>query len=573
MTSLAAPDLDVDATESTERSARWSRHQLVAGIASGLLLWTAFPPVQWSWLVWLALSPLYWMATLPRATVKTYFSAWLGGFTFWVLAVQWLRLTDADAWPGWFALAILFSLWWPGFLVLTRLAIHRLRIPLMLAAPIIWVGLEYGRAYFLSGFPWYYLAHSQFRSLYVIQIADFASSLGVSLLIAITNAWLVDLVTLPLFRTARGRATRLSRRQYFRLCVMTTLWGSTLCYGVYRVSTAAFHDGPKLALLQSNIEQSHKMKCDPYTIAREFQRLVVTAMSRLDRPELIVWPETAYPFGFISVDSRVEQEALTQQVRAISPTLSVGDWIAKQKAIADNLHSWTDQVGVPMLVGSLFYDHQPGALERYNSCVLFEPSLRSIHFYHKMHLVPFGEYVPFIETLPWLVFLTPYRSEKVPSLSFGHDALILPLGRYRLAVSICFEDTIPQVIGRFFDPARQGEQPDVLINASNDGWFHGSSELDMHLAIGVFRAIEHRVPLVRAVNTGLSALVDGNGEIRDQLPKDTSGVLSVTVPLDDRTSSYSRWGDWLGLSCLAFLIGFLPADSLRRGWARLTTRS
>ncbi|HKI21023.1 MAG TPA: apolipoprotein N-acyltransferase [Isosphaeraceae bacterium] len=569
MTSLAAPELDVHATETTERLARWSRHQLAAGIASGLLLWTSFPPVEWNWLVWLALTPLFWMAALPRATFKTYVSAWLGGLTFWVLAARWLRLTDPTAWPGWLALAVLFSLWWPGFLLLTRLAVHRLRVPLMLAAPIIWVGLEYVRAYFLSGFPWYYLAHSQFRSLYVIQIADFAGSLGVSLLVAITNAWLVDLVTLPLLRTVKGSSPRLNRRQYVRLCLMIAIWGSTLCYGAFRISTAAFHDGPKVALLQSNIEQSHKMKGDPNAIAREFQRLVLTALDRADRPDLIVWPETSYPFGFISVDRRVDKAALERQVRSIAPALLLADWIDKQQAIANNLHSWTDQAGVAMLVGSLFYDHQPGGLERYNSCILFEPNLRSTQFYHKMHLVPFGEYVPFVETLPWLVALTPYRGEKIPSLSFGRDASMLTLGRYRLAVSVCFEDTIPQVIGQFFDPAR-GVQPDVLINASNDGWFRGSEELDMHRAIGVFRAVEHRVPLVRAVNTGLSALIDGNGEIRAALPKDKSDVLSVTVPLDGRVTLYSRWGDWLGLSCLATLIGFIPLALFKQIRARLT---
>ena len=97
----------------------------------------------------------------------------------------------------------------------------------------------------------------------------------------------------------------------------------------------------------------------------------------------------------------------------------------------------------------------------------------------------------------------------------------------------------------------------MLINLSNDGWFHGSAELDMHLAIGVFRAIENRVPLARAVNTGLSALVDGNGEIRESLAKECKGVLSVTVPLDRRTSYYSQWGDWLGPD--------LPGDLDRAG--------
>ncbi len=103
----------------------------------------------------------------------------------------------------------------------------------------------------------------------------------------------------------------------------------------------------------------------------------------------------------------------------------------------------------------------------------------------------------------------------------------------------------------------------MLINLTNDGWYANSSELDIHLAIGVFRTIEHRVPLARAVNTGLSALVDGNGEIRAVLPKDIEDVLTVTVPLDDRTTYYSRWGDWLGLSCLAVAIGWFPLGLIR----------
>jgi apolipoprotein N-acyltransferase len=219
---------------------------------------------------------------------------------------------------------------------------------------------------------------------------------------------------------------------------------------------------------------------------------------------------------------------------------------------------------VPMLVGTNLYDHQPTSLEKYNSAILFEPTVATHSLYHKMHLVPFGEYIPFIETVPWLKLLTPYRGGKAPSLNFGKEPRTLTLGSHRLAVSICFEDTIPQVISRFFTPAEGGPQPDVLINLSNDGWFHNSSELDMHLAIAVYRAVEHRVPLARAVNTGLTALVDGNGLVRATLPKEVDDVLTVTVPLDNRISLYSRWGDWLGLSCLAITIGLIPIGIVRK---------
>jgi apolipoprotein N-acyltransferase len=559
-----APEQELLSTRIAAARHRIARRPAVAGIVSGLLLWTSFPPLEWNALAWVALAPLFWVVTLREAGLKAYLAGWLGGLTFWLLALQWLKLIDVGGFAAWIVMSLFFSLWWPLFVAVARLAVFRLRIPLMMAAPIIWVGLEYGRAHFLSGFPWYYLAHSQFRNLYLIQIADFASSLGISLLIAVVNAMVVDLATLPLF-VRSWQSVRIHPRQYVRLCLVTCLLGTTLCYGAIRISTARFNDGPRLALVQSNIEQKHKNKGNrAVPIVAEFTELVDRALALRERPDLIVWPETAYPYGWISVGPAIEAATLETQVRAIAPKSSAKDWLERMESIAADLHNWTDRAKVPMLVGTIFYDHQKNALDRFNSAILFVPNIRVIHVYHKMHLVPFGEYFPFIETLPWLAALTPYAGQKLQSLSFGREPLALPLGPYRLAVSICFEDTIPHVIRQSFTAADAALQPDVLINLSNDGWFHGSAELDMHLASGVFRAIENRVPLARAVNTGLSALVDGNGEIRDSLAKETKGVLSVTVPLDRRISYYSRWGDWLGLTCLAISIGLVPMAALYR---------
>jgi apolipoprotein N-acyltransferase len=563
MTLTAAPELDAKATTRAARALGGSRQILAAGMVSGLLLWISFPPAEWNWLAWIALAPYFWLATVRSARKRVYFSAWLGGLVFWLLALQWLRLIDEGAWLGWVVMAVFFSLWWPACLAVTRWGVLRLRLPLIVAAPIIWVAFEYVRSFLLSGFPWYFLAHTQFRQIYVIQIADFASSLGISLLIAIVNALVVDLATLPLL-VKSSRGIRLSRRQNLRLCSVTILVGTTLCYGAYRVSTAQFHDGPRLALLQSNIEQKHKTKGDPNAILTEFVGLVSSAIAHKKLPDLMVWPETSYPFGFITFDRDIDPGELKRQVLSVAPKLTVDDWIKREQAIATELHNWTDGLGVPMLVGSILYAHERVSLERFNAAILFQPGARSRHFYHKMHLVPFGEYFPLIESLPWLKALTPYRGEKISNLSFGKKPVCLPLGPYKLAVTICFEDTIPQVIRRFFAEAEFGQHPDVLINLSNDGWFRGSAELDMHLAIAVFRAVEHRVPLARAVNTGLSALVDGNGVICETLPKDSSGVLSVTVPIDDRMSCYSQWGDWLGLSCLAVTIGLIPLGVARK---------
>ncbi len=235
-------------------------------------------------------------------------------FVFWLLAVSWVRLCDSDAWVGWILMALVLSLWWPAFLALCRWAVFRLRIPLDR-----WPRRSSGSAWSISaptsspGFPWYYLGHSQSRFLYVIQIADITGALGVSLVIALVNVFIVDVLTLPLFHHTK-RGSRLTARQEVRLCLVTILLGTTLCYGAFRVSHAEFRNGPRLALLQSNIEQSHKMVGDPFEILGEFEKLVKRALSVKDRPDLIVWPETAYPFGFITIDSGVDAKSLESQV-------------------------------------------------------------------------------------------------------------------------------------------------------------------------------------------------------------------------------------------------------------------
>lgn len=544
-------------------SERLSRHPVIGGLTSGLLLWSAFPPVEWSWLAWVALVPLFLMVLQPGLRLRLYAGAWAGGLAFWVASVQWVRLTDPTAWLAWLAMALTFSFWWPGFLALARLAVYRLKIPLMMAAPILWVGMEYVRAHFLTGFPWYYLGHSQFRFLTLIQVADVTSALGISFLIALVNAWVVDLLSLPLLRpTARG--PRLTFRQSVRLWTVAAMAGGCLIYGVYRLSSARFREGPRVALLQTNFEQRYKMGGDPVMLLERLQHLIERAATAAKRPDLIVWPETAYPYGYIFTDPAAATSALAKQVIQISHDITLTDWLDKRDKIAEHLHGLTDAFGIPQIVGAIYYDHRPDGHNKYNSAILFEPLVKTVHAYHKIHLVPFGEFIPFLESLPWLTVLTPYRNGYVPTLNFGHEPTSLIIGPYRMAVAICFEDTVPHVVRRFFSEAPGGKQPDVLINMSNDGWFHGSAELDMHLAVSVFRTIEHRVPLARAVNTGISALVDGNGEIRDTLPRMTESVLTVDVPLDDRTSLYTVCGDWLGLSCLAVTIGLVPMGLLRR---------
>jgi apolipoprotein N-acyltransferase len=537
-------------------------HPALLAVGSALLLWLAFPPADRGYLAWFALVPLLLLVRSERRARAIYSGAWLGGLVFWLLAIEWVRLTDPSAWLAWVVMAVFLSLWWPGFVLLARLAVRRLGLPLMIAAPVLWVALEFVRAHALTGFPWYYLAHTQYRALPLIQICDVTGVWGLSLLVALVNAWILDLLTTPLLRpTPRG--PRPTREQSLRGAVVLGALVLVLSYGGMRLATARFRPGPRLALLQSNIRQELKMKSDGQEILAEYDALAARALRGGPRPDLIVWPETSYPYVYSKIEPTLDDATLTRHARTVDPKATAGAIRLHAQAVSRSLHDRADAMGVPIVVGAIVADYSRAGRVKYNTAILVEPGRAAEQRYDKLHLVPFGEYVPLIQTLPWLTRLTPYHGELVPSLAFGVRPVWFDLGRYRYATAICFEDTVPHVVRRFFREMADGRPPDVLLNISNDGWFQGSSELNVHLVASVFRCVENRVPLARAVNTGISAIVDGNGAILHGLPKLASGVLSEVVPLDDRVAPYTAWGDWLAWTCLAVGIGLVPLAFLK----------
>ena len=185
--------------------------------------------------------------------------------------------------------------------------------------------------------------------------------------------------------------------------------------------------------------------------------------------------------------------------------------------------------GVPLLLGLSTNHCGAGGVEVFNSAVYVDRNGTLLGRYDKMHLVAFGEYVPLADYFPWLQRLTPLpmsatagRKPQAFELPYRGDSAQgeaasdtqAPRRRCRIAPSICYETVLSHVIrGQVNDLAAQGREPDILINLTNDGWFWGSSELDMHMACGVFRAVECRKPLLIAANTGFSAWIDGDGRI------------------------------------------------------------
>ncbi len=146
MSPPAVAEAGPKASDSSPVAASTGVHPVVSSLVSAALLWSAFPPTNWGWLAWVALAPLFLLIKSRRSRAAIYAGAWAGGFAFWLLSIQWIRLTDESAWLAWVVMALALSAWWPAFLLLARLAVLRLRLPIMVAAPILWVGLEFVRA-------------------------------------------------------------------------------------------------------------------------------------------------------------------------------------------------------------------------------------------------------------------------------------------------------------------------------------------------------------------------------------------------------------------------------------------
>ena len=226
----------------------------------------------------------------------------------------------------------------------------------------------------------------------------------------------------------------------------------------------------------------------------------------------------------------------------------------------------------PMIVGVDREHYGARGREVFNSAVLITPDGRWFrrppdrYFYDKTHLVPFGEYMPFANWFPWLQYLSPLGSGS----SASDRPACFVVKNINLVPNICYESTLPHVIRNQLAALRQeGVEPQILVNVTNDGWFWGSSELEMHLACGVFRTVENRRPMVIAANTGISASIDGNGSISECIdgngrivaegPRHAAATLLADVHLDRRESWYSLHGDWFAGSCLVVTIALAIA--------------
>ncbi len=485
---------------------RFDRSLLFCAL-SGLLLAAAFPRPD--------LYPLAWGALVPMLLVADrgpFVAGYRCGLFFFAAVLYWLNIvmTSYGGLSLFFSiLAYLFlvaylALFFGAAVWLSGLCRLRWRLPYWSTLPLFWVACEYLRGWLLSGFPWALLGYSQQNFAAAIQSADVTGVYGVSFLLVAVNAALAEFILAPRRRSAVAGIVLVG----FMCC-------THIGYGVWRLGQDLDRreDTLQVGLVQGNVEQGQKWL--PEMRQETVDRYLLLSGQALPQSELLIWPEAATPF-FLQ-----EKSGLSRQVL---------DFSAHE--------------GVSLLVGSPAYERAAAEIRYYNSAFLLKPDQGLVGRSDKVHLVPFGEYVP----LPWLLGFLNKMVVGVGDFSPG-KLLPLDLDGKKLGVLICYEGIFPELARSY---VRQGS--DLLINITNDAWFGRSAAPYQHLAMVRFRAIENRVWLARSANTGISALISPSGTLSRQTPLFVQDVISGSVGLGHNGSFYTRFGDVFAWLCLFFSV-------------------
>ncbi len=487
-------------------------------VFSGCLLTLSFPNFNLEVLAWAALIPLI-LVSYNQDVRRSFYLGFLCGIIHYLGAIYWVAYTLSQYGKlNWFlsialllVLAAYMALYIGVFTALSAWGYSICGDSFLFAAPFLWVSLEYLRTFMLSGFPWALLGYSQYLNLWIIQIADITGVYGVSFLILLVNYCLAAAIwrfmntddstgLIPCWRIVAGCAIIII------LC---------LSYGFWRVESlnqeVQKYVPLKVALIQGNIQQDKKW--DP-----AYQDATMNIYKRLSdeaagaAPQLIVWPETATPFYFQS-DEKYQAQ--------------IFDWTVSWK-------SW-------LLFGSPSYEFALPKPKLYNSAYLVSASKSVAVRYHKIHLVPFGEYIPLKSILGFAGKLVA----QVGDFSSGEEYKILQIPQGKFGVGICFEVIFPQLVRKFFDRGAQ-----FLVNITNDAWFGDTSAPLQHFSMLVLRAVENHTYVVRAANTGISGFIDPTGQIMSASHIFVEDYLIGNIRLIKNKTFYAEYGDVFSWLCI-----------------------
>lgn len=537
------------------------------------------PPVHFPLSAWISCALFAWIVADTKAMPRRYWLAsWGSASLMWLALLQGIRLAF---WPltfGWIALSLYLAVYFPVALGIGISLHHRYRFRLPWACAIAWTTTELLRSYVITGFAACSLVHSQTPWPAVIQAASEFGGIGVGFLMMLTSAWLIEKVvawrtyarevantqvatTSPNTKSKQNPTSRwwLHLLQSLpRNCIAVWIFltaATWISRSRYLEELAPIKPLGRFLLIQENMPTMFDMTVELLEEGSEaYLQTTKRAFEALEgkTADVLVWPESIYTQGSPTI--------LWDQGPLVPPELMVersqlaisvhGAQLAQDVKLAQ-LRRAAQGASLPnLLMGTDVFSIVDGKLDRYNAALWIpinvipsnggNPSEEKLDYYAKQHLVMFGEYIPVLSWFPSVM-----QSIGMGTLSVGKEAKSwrLKSGR-RITTNVCFEDVVPHLMQRQLrELKKRGESPDVMINISNDGWFHGSSILNHHLNSAIVTAVENRIPVLVASNTGISAWIDGDGRVVEQLPKLQGGWIIAEPTPDGREGMWSWWGD------------------------------
>ncbi len=490
----------------------------------------ATPPVDLAPLGWLCLTPLLFALTGCNSYKEAFQAGIISGIVSTVGTYYWLIYT-MTTFGGlsyllsvvlFILLAAYLSLFWSLFTLTIRF-LSAAKLPFILIVPFIWVSLEYLRTYLFSGFPWALLGYTQYKIPHFIQVSNLMGPYGVSFILALSSA----VICQGICRYFSKKIFPLKETIMFLFLLLLTI-----SYGF--INIREYKEPSKYilsALIQGNIEQNMKWN-------KDFQDKTIDIYGNLSKKaaenakglDILIWPETAAPFYFQN------KSRLNEKIIDIS-----------------------DSLNIPILFGSPAYKYEGKKVRLLNSAFLIAPQpgkgVETLARYDKMHLVPFGEYVP----MKKILFFVNKITEGIGDLSAGDNAnpLMFRTGKTNtelvsLGTTICYEGIFPDLVRRF---VKNGAN--ILVNITNDAWYGRSSAPYQHLSAAVFRAVENGIYMLRSANTGVTAVINPLGRIEKSTRIFTRDYLTAKVSLRERTTFYTKNGD-----IFAILISFTTLISI-----------
>jgi len=487
---------------------------------SAILLILSYAPFDLFFLAWIAFLPLFLFLYKTNDYKKVFIGGFIFGFFYFLGNVYWIyhSLYHFGSVPlilSFFIVGLLtlYLALYPCLFSLIYKNLLKNNIPASLYAPFIWICLEVLRSYLFTGFPWALIGYTQYKFLLIAQISEITGIYGVSYLVVLFNCAVFDLLIFkkqklncPLMPYLPIIANSVAVLIIFIICVV---------YGFKKLSEPLNGYRFKAAIIQGSIPQNEKWVYEKINeILNIYKSLTIKA--KYYNPDFVVWPETAVPFIF-----------------------------EKNRYFTSELVNFVKEQNIYLLFGSIMERKKDIYT---NSAVLIDPNGIVAYYYDKIHLVPFGEYVPLRKILFFIDKITVGIGDYQAGNSY--NVAITPFGKF--ATLICYEIIFPGQVRKFYQKGGQ-----FIVNITNDGWFGNTSGPYQHFSMAVFRAIENRKPLIRVANSGISGYIDSKGRIINKTRLFERVFLIENIQGNEKITFYTKYGDIFAYICIVFSLIFI----------------